>query len=194
MTSHNEIINDSDGENLPDLDGDTHELLNVTNLKTTVPKISEQKENVWTISIQVFVPFVVAGLGMVGAGLVLDVVQKKTVSIEDPTDVSKMDVNSAAVCGVLSVGGGLSQLEEITTSLNMPRMSSRTYSKYHDTVCSSLFARSLEEMKMAAEEEEARLAVENGKLMQTAFLLSQLLLMGRCQRDITESQVMWLKR
>lgn len=32
-------------------------------------------ENVWLTTIQVFVPFVVAGLGMVGAGLVLDVVQ-----------------------------------------------------------------------------------------------------------------------
>lgn len=32
-------------------------------------------ENVWLTTIQVFVPFLVAGLGMVGAGLVLDVVQ-----------------------------------------------------------------------------------------------------------------------
>ncbi|XP_026272474.1 solute carrier family 41 member 1 [Frankliniella occidentalis] len=32
-------------------------------------------ENVWITTIQVFVPFLVAGLGMVGAGLVLDVVQ-----------------------------------------------------------------------------------------------------------------------
>ncbi|XP_046405170.1 solute carrier family 41 member 1-like [Ischnura elegans] len=32
-------------------------------------------EGVWAITIQVFIPFLVAGLGMVGAGLVLDVVQ-----------------------------------------------------------------------------------------------------------------------
>ena len=33
------------------------------------------KETFWTISVQVFFPFLIAGLGMVGAGLVLDIVQ-----------------------------------------------------------------------------------------------------------------------
>ncbi|XP_063219995.1 solute carrier family 41 member 2-like isoform X2 [Bacillus rossius redtenbacheri] len=74
MDSYSEVNGDSDGDH-GEFDGDTHELLNVTQLKTTIPKTPEQKENVWTISVQVFVPFVVAGLGMVGAGLVLDVVQ-----------------------------------------------------------------------------------------------------------------------
>ncbi|XP_059488939.1 solute carrier family 41 member 1-like isoform X2 [Neocloeon triangulifer] len=35
----------------------------------------EPEENVSTIAVQVFIPFLVAGLGMVGAGLVLDIVQ-----------------------------------------------------------------------------------------------------------------------
>jgi len=35
----------------------------------------EPDESVSTIAIQVFIPFLVAGLGMVGAGLVLDIVQ-----------------------------------------------------------------------------------------------------------------------
>jgi len=38
-------------------------------------------ENVWIVSLQVFIPFLVAGLGMVGAGLVLDVVQVRLLPI-----------------------------------------------------------------------------------------------------------------
>lgn len=36
-------------------------------------------ETYWAIAIQVFIPFLVAGFGMVGAGLVLDVVQVRRV-------------------------------------------------------------------------------------------------------------------
>lgn len=35
-------------------------------------------ENVWTISIQMFVPFLLAGFGMVAASMLLDVVQVRT--------------------------------------------------------------------------------------------------------------------
>lgn len=40
----------------------------------------EADESVSTIAVQVFIPFLVAGLGMVGAGLVLDIVQVRTKS------------------------------------------------------------------------------------------------------------------
>ena len=33
------------------------------------------QESFWSISVQVFIPFLIAGMGMVGAGLVLDIVQ-----------------------------------------------------------------------------------------------------------------------
>jgi hypothetical protein len=60
-----------------DFDGETHQLLDMSasQPKTTVRATHQETENVWSISIQVFIPFLVAGLGMVGAGLVLDVVQ-----------------------------------------------------------------------------------------------------------------------
>ena len=41
--------------------------------KKTSPE--EIEETFWTTAIQVFFPFLIAGLGMVGAGLVLDIVQ-----------------------------------------------------------------------------------------------------------------------
>ncbi|PNF20770.1 Solute carrier family 41 member 2 [Cryptotermes secundus] len=60
-----------------DLDGETHQLLDVTapQPRAAIRATHEETENVWSISVQVFIPFLVAGLGMVGAGLVLDVVQ-----------------------------------------------------------------------------------------------------------------------
>jgi len=60
-----------------DFDGETHQLLEMSALqpKATARALHEETENVWSITIQVFIPFLVAGLGMVGAGLVLDVVQ-----------------------------------------------------------------------------------------------------------------------
>lgn len=39
---------------------------------------SPHVENAWTIGVQVFIPFLIAGCGTVGAGLVLDIVQVKT--------------------------------------------------------------------------------------------------------------------
>jgi len=35
----------------------------------------QEEETFWTITVQVFIPFLIAGMGMVGAGLVLDIVQ-----------------------------------------------------------------------------------------------------------------------
>jgi solute carrier family 41 len=62
---------------LADFDGETHQLLDMSasQPKMAARALHEEGENVWSISVQVFIPFLVAGLGMVGAGLVLDVVQ-----------------------------------------------------------------------------------------------------------------------
>jgi len=69
---------DADGADaFADFDGETHQLLEMSALqpKVTARALHEETENVWSVTIQVFIPFLVAGLGMVGAGLVLDVVQ-----------------------------------------------------------------------------------------------------------------------
>lgn len=36
-----------------------------------------EEETFWSVSIQIFIPFLIAGFGMVGAGLILDIVQVK---------------------------------------------------------------------------------------------------------------------
>jgi solute carrier family 41 len=69
---------DAEGaDTFPERDGETHQLLEMSasQPKMSVRALREETENVWSISIQVFIPFLVAGLGMVGAGLVLDIVQ-----------------------------------------------------------------------------------------------------------------------
>ncbi|KAJ8896141.1 hypothetical protein PR048_001484 [Dryococelus australis] len=92
-----------------------------------------------------------------------------------------MDSNSAAVCGALSVGGGPSQLEAITASLNTPCMSSRTYSKYHDTMSSGLLTTSLEEMETAAEE-EVKLALEDCEIDADGLPLITVVANGSCSK------------
>lgn len=54
-------------------------------LKTSSPKAinddvveEETEEGFWLLAFQVFFPFLIAGLGMVGAGIVLDIVQVRT--------------------------------------------------------------------------------------------------------------------
>lgn len=54
------LINDTDGH---------------TSLMEEEISIPETKETMLTVALQVFVPFLIAGFGTVGAGLVLDVVQ-----------------------------------------------------------------------------------------------------------------------
>lgn len=53
---------------------------NSTNNNNKISKLnvrpdSDDDENVWTISVQMFIPFLLAGFGMVAASLLLDVVQ-----------------------------------------------------------------------------------------------------------------------
>ncbi|GLH08339.1 hypothetical protein R5R35_002556 [Gryllus longicercus] len=79
MKAHKETSGEADGnEVFPEAEGETHQLLDVMQVKSTghvTRPPSDVTENVWSISVQVFIPFLVAGFGMVGAGLVLDTVQ-----------------------------------------------------------------------------------------------------------------------
>lgn len=79
MKAQKEGGGEGDGnEVFPEAEGETHQLLDVLQVKPTghvARPPSDVTENVWSISVQVFIPFLVAGFGMVGAGLVLDEVQ-----------------------------------------------------------------------------------------------------------------------
>ncbi|KAJ8884513.1 hypothetical protein PR048_016370 [Dryococelus australis] len=74
-----------------------------------------------------------------------------------------MDVNTAAVSGTISSGGGRSQLEGVFSAMYVPVLSSKTFHKYRNIVCDAWEATSSEETQTAALE-EARLAKEKGEV------------------------------
>ncbi|XP_059488796.1 solute carrier family 41 member 1-like isoform X2 [Neocloeon triangulifer] len=67
---------DTNGGRLPDVVAET------TMLADPAEVVQRKDESYRAMAIQVFIPFLVAGLGMVGAGLVLDVVQHWSVFME----------------------------------------------------------------------------------------------------------------
>ncbi|KAJ8879490.1 hypothetical protein PR048_020098 [Dryococelus australis] len=75
----------------------------------------------------------------------------------------KMDVNTAAVSGTISSGGGHTQLEEVFSAMDVTVLLNKALHKYHDIVCDAWEATSLEEMQTAALE-EVRLAKGKGEV------------------------------
>lgn len=70
------MTEDETENNLLEMKEEIHQLLDEVQMKPLkLHKDEEKPENVLSISVQVFIPFIVAGLGMVCAGLVLDQVQ-----------------------------------------------------------------------------------------------------------------------
>lgn len=63
----------------------------------------------------------------------------------------------------MNVGGGFSQLQTITASLEIPPLSQHIYNKSHDVVCKSYEESALKEMEAAAKE-EAELAISAGEI------------------------------
>ncbi|XP_063235828.1 uncharacterized protein LOC134541192 [Bacillus rossius redtenbacheri] len=84
-----------------------------------------------------------------------------SVPTHNPSSPSYMDVNSRAVSGIMSIGGGLSHLEEFCATVGVPCMSAMTYSKYHNKVCDGWEKAATTQMKEAVEE-EAALAKQRG--------------------------------
>ncbi|XP_039287389.1 uncharacterized protein LOC120352037, partial [Nilaparvata lugens] len=72
-----------------------------------------------------------------------------------------MDVNTSAVSGTISTGGGHAQLEEVMSSLDIPCMTYHTFRKYHDRVAEAWKETAAKSMEMAAEEEK-REAIKRG--------------------------------
>lgn len=87
---------------------------------------------------------------------------KATVCSEIKND-HKMDVNTGAVCGTITTGGGHAQLEEFLGVLDIPPMSQKTFKLYEEKVSKGWAATAAAEMEQAAAE-EARLAVEHGEV------------------------------
>ncbi|KAF4530437.1 hypothetical protein B566_EDAN018090, partial [Ephemera danica] len=79
---------------------------------------------------------------------------KKTISTDDPSDESTMDLNTAATHGIMSIGSGFAHLQQISSNLNMPCMNRKLYKKSQDKVCAFWLEVGIEEMANAAEIEK----------------------------------------
>jgi len=88
---------------------------------------------------------------------------EKTIFSENLKKLQMMDLNTAAVAGIMNVGAGYSQLETITSTLDIPSMSQFIYNKHHTIVCKGYEKAAEKAMKDAAEE-EAELAISSGNI------------------------------
>ncbi|XP_064465681.1 uncharacterized protein LOC135377293 [Ornithodoros turicata] len=97
--------------------------------------------------------------------------RKDVVTTEAPVDQlvqQRMDVNSSAVNGIVSIGSGFSGLRELLGALDIPGMAGSTYSKYQDIVAKGIDETAWEEIRKAGIE-EARLAREAGDVDADGF-------------------------
>lgn len=87
---------------------------------------------------------------------------KEKIFTENPQNSKNLDVNIAYTTGVINTGQGFTQLQEISSVLNMPCMANTLYQKCHNKISDSMYEVALEEMK-AAGVEEANYALEKGE-------------------------------
>ncbi|GBP66326.1 hypothetical protein EVAR_77944_1 [Eumeta japonica] len=78
-------------------------------------------------------------------------------------DEHYLPVNDCAVAGIISIGGGYSQLEEFSAALNLPMMSNNTYQTIHDVLSKNWQKVTQESMDEAAEKER-NIAISEGKV------------------------------
>ncbi|GFQ95208.1 yqaJ domain-containing protein [Trichonephila clavata] len=86
---------------------------------------------------------------------------------EDPHN-EKMPVNTAAVSGIMKIGGGFANLEEFLSTLDIPPLSSKTYQKEHNTIATAWEKVAEREMYSVAMEEK-QLAVQAGEIGPDGF-------------------------
>lgn len=82
--------------------------------------------------------------------------------METVTTVSDYeDVNKSAVLGITNVGSGYTHLNEFHSTMNIPTISSKTYSRIQENIADLWEETAIEEMAKAAEEEK-HLAIQCG--------------------------------
>ncbi|XP_063226423.1 uncharacterized protein LOC134533104 [Bacillus rossius redtenbacheri] len=98
-------------------------------------------------------------------------------------DNSVMDMNSRAVAGVMGIGAGYSQLQELCAAVGVPCMAPATYSKHHDVICNGWEKAASEKMEEAARE-EAELARANDEVDENNIPLITVVVDGSwCKRS-----------
>ncbi|XP_029177965.1 uncharacterized protein LOC114945823 [Nylanderia fulva] len=82
----------------------------------------------------------------------------------EPKDDKKLDVNNGIVSGTILTGTGHKQLEELLAAADIACMNNKKYIKHHNEMSEAFAAAAEEEMRVAGEEEK-RLAIERGDVI-----------------------------
>ncbi|KAK4882653.1 hypothetical protein RN001_005972 [Aquatica leii] len=85
----------------------------------------------------------------------------QTVKTDDPSE--KHSSNLLAVLGALSTGIGYSQFSEVLAAMNIPSLSHKTYTKYHNQLSGTINNKN-KELLINAGKEEALLAIQSGNV------------------------------
>lgn len=88
---------------------------------------------------------------------------EKPIFSENQTKTQMMDLNTAAVAGNMNVGAGYSQLETLTSALEIPFMSQFMYNKHHTIVCNG-YEKAAEKAMIDAANEKTELAISLGNV------------------------------
>lgn len=88
-----------------------------------------------------------------------------------------LPVNSCAVAGIVSIGGGHSQLEEFSSALNLPLISNKQYQSIHDTLSDKWLEVAKETMDQAAEKERC-LALSDGRVSRNGIPIIDVIVDG----------------
>lgn len=85
--------------------------------------------------------------------------QSITVITSESKELNYVPINQAIVNGTIAIGIGHTQLAELSASIDVPCMSSKTYSKFNNSLCEVITSTAWDAMKLAGMEEK-RLALE----------------------------------
>ncbi|XP_049705378.2 uncharacterized protein LOC126056452 [Helicoverpa armigera] len=81
----------------------------------------------------------------------------------DTDEPKSLDINKAAISGMITTGIGLSQFEELFTSMDLPCINQKHFDKLHDNVCEEWHKTAMNLMK-AAGKRERDAAIERGDI------------------------------
>ncbi|KAB0803827.1 hypothetical protein PPYR_00797 [Photinus pyralis] len=107
----------------------------------------------------------------------------QTISSENCTDDSLLDINTSAVLSAISTGIGHSNLEEIHAAMAIPSISNRLYSQHHSLLAETIHKSAWMEMEIAGKEEK-RMAEEVGEVDENGIPLVSVIADGAwCKRS-----------
>ncbi|XP_063913036.1 uncharacterized protein LOC135129717 [Zophobas morio] len=103
--------------------------------------------------------------------------------VDSDINEGKLNTNGAAILGIMNIGGGYSQLNELAGSLNMPGMSYRLYNKI-ETNLNEIFQNECWQSMIDAGKEEVKIAIENGNVDENCVPLITVIADGAwCKRS-----------